>query len=668
MLVKKENKKLALPQLLVSYEEKGKLYQEKSLQNKQYTCNWNKKVVLIGKHYEKIINNFSYECKKKLCIFLVYGTGGTGKTRILEECKGKLINNHYNIINFIGFDNGASWKDIVVEIAFQVFGLEKNLASYISIEMDDIVLSDSAEPLKTKIIKFLRLLKREQALDNLEDYYEVIFSEMSRNKYAIIIDNLQSYSSEILLILKKMIQFLGTHTKRKNSFALLMSLNTALVYENEYLDFIVSIQRMACSDDAAGIFCENITGFTKEEQAIAYLQTLLCLDEYPLNYRYLKETLAKSSLKPKYIELVAGRLFQEECVQLKNNKGITMVALVVTIIVILILAGISIGQGDKAIKISQLENLRTNMLLIQTKSKEYLENANFNLGTNIDNVTEEEKTNRVNKAKENLKGTEITDGNIFDGNINITTEQITQDNTNYIYYYKLTTEDLEKMGLKNVESNDKKGWYIVKYDIKNDEAEIYNQKGFEKENKTYYYSYDNGNGYTKPAEYTTKSTNNFSFAFVGDPQIGSSNELKGKDTKEFYDAQSNAVKSDAFNWSSTLNAALEKTDDQLSFVVSAGDQIQTTKKKLPNKDASKSEIEYTGYLSPEALKSTYTNYEILIVENNSKNSKTFKYYDIIQKNPKIKVIKYTEKGFNYSKINNFAVIQAKGKYIVLLNF
>ena len=229
---------------------------------------------------------------------------------------------NYNIINFIGFDNGASWKDIVVEIAFQVFGLEKNLASYLSIEMEDIVLSGSAEPLKTKIIKFLRLLKREQAIDNLEDYYEVIFSEMSRNKYAIIIDNLQSYSSEILLFLKKMIQFLGTHTKRKNSFALLMSLNTALVYENEYLDFIVSIQRMACSDDAAGIFCENITGFTKEEQAIAYLQTLLCLDEYPLNYRYLKETLAKSSLKPKYIELVAGRLFQEECVQLKNNKGI----------------------------------------------------------------------------------------------------------------------------------------------------------------------------------------------------------------------------------------------------------------------------------------------------------------------------------------------------------
>lgn len=119
-----------------------------------------------------------------------------------------------------------------------------------------------------------------------------------------------------------MIQFYGTHTKRKHSFALLISLNTALVYEKEYLDFIASLQAMPHSDDNAGILCENITGFAKEEQAIAYLKTLLCLDEYPLNYKYLKETLAKSSLKPKYIELVAGRLLQEECIQLENNKGI----------------------------------------------------------------------------------------------------------------------------------------------------------------------------------------------------------------------------------------------------------------------------------------------------------------------------------------------------------
>lgn len=39
-----------------------------------------------------------------------------------------------------------------------------------------------------------------------------------------------------------------------------------------------------------------------------------------------------------------------------------------------------------------------------------------------------------------------------------------------------------------------------------------------KENKTYFYSYDNGNGYTAPEKYRTHSDNAFSFIYVGDPR------------------------------------------------------------------------------------------------------------------------------------------------------
>lgn len=125
-----------------------------------------------------------------------------------------------------------------------------------------------------------------------------------------------------------------------------------------------------------------------------------------------------------------------------------------------------------------------------------------------------------------------------------------------------------------------------------------------KANTTYYYSYQKENGsYTKPVAYTTKSMDSFSFIYVGDPQIGSSNPLKGQDTEEFYQVQSDSVCSDSFNWEATLNAAMEKSDGEASFVLSAGDQIQTTKAKSPNKDAAKSEIEYAGYLSPDILKS-----------------------------------------------------------------
>lgn len=125
-----------------------------------------------------------------------------------------------------------------------------------------------------------------------------------------------------------------------------------------------------------------------------------------------------------------------------------------------------------------------------------------------------------------------------------------------------------------------------------------------KEGTTYYYRYEKQDGtYSAVKPYTVQKSDSFQFIFVGDPQIGSSNELKGQDSKEFYEAQSNAVQNDSFNWSVTLNAALKRTGNKAAFVMSAGDQIQTTKAKSPNKEASKSEIEYSGYLSPSALQS-----------------------------------------------------------------
>lgn len=123
-----------------------------------------------------------------------------------------------------------------------------------------------------------------------------------------------------------------------------------------------------------------------------------------------------------------------------------------------------------------------------------------------------------------------------------------------------------------------------------------------KANTTYYYSYQKDGQWTAPEKYTTDNGSKFSFIFVGDPQIGSSNELKGQDTAEFYNAQSAAVANDAFNWNTTLSQAMEKTNNKASFVLSSGDQIQSTKKKSPNKKAWGSEIEYSGYLSPDVLK------------------------------------------------------------------
>lgn len=85
---------------------------------------------------------------------------------------------------------------------------------------------------------------------------------------------------------------------------------------------------------------------------------------------------------------------------------------------------------------------------------------------------------------------------------------------------------------------------------------------------------------------------------------------------------------------------------------------------VPNKD----HIEDLDKLIKSVEKSTYKNYEIIIVENNSEKQETFDYYDKISKqNEKIKIVTFDIKYFNYSAIVNFGVENSKGEYIVLLN-
>lgn len=65
-------------------------------------------------------------------------------------------------------------------------------------------------------------------------------------------------------------------------------------------------------------------------------------------------------------------------------------------------------------------------------------------------------------------------------------------------------------------------------------------------------------------------------------------------------------------------------------------------------------------------KSTYDNYEIIVVENNSTDAKLFEYYETLNQIRNIQVVKYKGE-FNYSAINNLGASYAKGEYIILLN-
>lgn len=67
-------------------------------------------------------------------------------------------------------------------------------------------------------------------------------------------------------------------------------------------------------------------------------------------------------------------------------------------------------------------------------------------------------------------------------------------------------------------------------------------------------------------------------------------------------------------------------------------------------------------------KSSYKNFEIIIIENNSKESETFSYYETLKSRKNIKVLEYEAGGkFNYSAINNFGAQFAAGEHLLFLN-
>ncbi|MDG2947544.1 glycosyltransferase [Bisgaard Taxon 10/6] len=81
---------------------------------------------------------------------------------------------------------------------------------------------------------------------------------------------------------------------------------------------------------------------------------------------------------------------------------------------------------------------------------------------------------------------------------------------------------------------------------------------------------------------------------------------------------------------------------------------------------------YNGYtVTKQAIdsiltKTSYKNYEIILVDNNSNDPESLAYFKQIAKHPKITVLRYPYP-FNYSAINNFAIKKARGKVIGLIN-
>lgn len=134
----------------------------------------------------------------------------------------------------------------------------------------------------------------------------------------------------------------------------------------------------------------------------------------------------------------------------ENQKGVTMVTLVIMIIVMLIISGIIIYTGTSTIKSAKRQSITTNMLLIQAKARTIADKVEFQEAQYIGHKIEDEQ---------------------IKNKLNITDEK---------EVYELTQEQLYEMGVEV--SGDNK--YAVDY--KNDE--VYYLKGIKDKDGNIHYT------------------------------------------------------------------------------------------------------------------------------------------------------------------------------------
>ena len=160
-------------------------------------------------------------------------------------------------------------------------------------------------------------------------------------------------------------------------------------------------------------------------------------------------------------------------------------ALMITIIVIIIIASVSITIGRNLIDKTKVENLITNMLIIKAKAKgfeEDVESKTWNFSNDIEEgstISKKEEGRRDHFENEyNFILIDQSNSSIY-GMSNLDSDSV---------YYALGEDALKNMGLVNL-LEDGKSYYVVKYtvnDNKYEDIDVFYTKGIKYENNRYY--------------------------------------------------------------------------------------------------------------------------------------------------------------------------------------
>ena len=158
---------------------------------------------------------------------------------------------------------------------------------------------------------------------------------------------------------------------------------------------------------------------------------------------------------------------------MKNEGGKSIVILVILTILIMIGASVIINYAKQMMLETKIQDLRTNMFLMQAEAKKGVEEVCFQT-VNLDQNKAEDLI-KINEIK-----SEYLDGTIL-SNSPIEVQEAAKNVPEVVFdenCYYLDEETLTGMGIENFETN-QYGYFIVKYNFSNADVEVINTKGYD---------------------------------------------------------------------------------------------------------------------------------------------------------------------------------------------
>lgn len=313
---------LMLPVFKVTVRNGNNIIEESFSPVQKVQNEWIGKTILIGDQYRNILKNTERMVLNNdtVSCLTVYGSSGTGKTRLMNESLELLLKHKYRILNFIGNEEDSAYI-LLKELIYFIF----------EVPGDEILLEMQKNEFFEKIVDMNRPANQAyhlaqcfnharstgELIEIINTSFDIIFEKLSKERIAIMIDNVQYFGKALTHFIKKYLIY-SKHQTRKNCSVIFLSINLDYATEDteQLLKYIKEL-----SKDYRQIKYHYIGGFQKENNGILFLRELLQLKDDSLDAE-LKAILNKTSLKPYYIYQAVYYLFEKKAIEyIKDRKG-----------------------------------------------------------------------------------------------------------------------------------------------------------------------------------------------------------------------------------------------------------------------------------------------------------------------------------------------------------